>query len=1003
MGFGNSFSNPLLSFDKSRTKPVSAFMNNRSNISFVAHPVVNALLSNTLDAVFLLDRQLQVQSFNETANQNLQLLRGRSVSIGDLFANYAEKDQEERVRKELELALQGKEIRELKTLVSDSGVVYSTRYEYLPIREEDGQVSGVVVFYRDMTREVLAKEQAKASSSLIDLLFEQNTEGLCVLRPSRGEIKVNKEFLRIFGLEEQVLVSQIRAYFQQTEDLDWIGFSPFKECLDLAIGERKKIHFSVGNSKNRVQALVSKSQMFGPDGGVIILISVQDITDREEQATKEKEGEIQFQTIANHFPNGNITILDKDLNFLSFGGVEYETDLDNFSPQKGLPLRSQYGQNYGDFIEEQVLKAFEGNTEQFELTFVSKTYSIVVTPLTDSEGQICRVMKMAQNVTDEKNARLDAHYRREYLRQIIDVEPNFIYVINREGSVILANKAIASFFGLSVQDFLEQSQECFKTYKWRYEEILEMDEQVFKNLKTITVEEAFFHKETKKMHLFQVTRTPFFSQGNELSILCVGVDITDRVNAENELINQREYLRHILDTNPSLIFVKDNLGRYILVNKAFADFYQSTVEELIGKTDAELPLPSEQIHRFKVSDDAVLNSSDPIHSQEHTINPITGQEAYFVTTKKPLIDTEGNINILGVANNITEQKKHEQELRKSEYLLQQIFDKVADGLLLIESETLRILEANPKALEILGAGQKNEIVGQHIQVIRLVREPSARFWKNLFIQIQADNPVHEAEMLDLSDRPFWGSLATSSFEQESRGRILLRISDISAQKKTEEQIMQALHEKEILIQEIHHRVKNNMAVISSLLQLQTGYIKDPALIDVFRDSQSRIKSMALIHEKLYQSKTLAKVEMDSYIKELTRTLFFTYNSRRIDLKIQTQVDNVYLDINAAVPCGLIINEVISNACKHAFSGRDKGLIDIRFEKKGPQYVLEISDDGVGMPSNVDFSGFKSLGMNLVQALSSQLGAKLEIFTQGGVTIRLAFTEKVKPGRENIQP
>jgi two-component sensor histidine kinase len=194
-----------------------------------------------------------------------------------------------------------------------------------------------------------------------------------------------------------------------------------------------------------------------------------------------------------------------------------------------------------------------------------------------------------------------------------------------------------------------------------------------------------------------------------------------------------------------------------------------------------------------------------------------------------------------------------------------------------------------------------------------------------------------------------------------------------------------------------------MAVISSLLQLQTGYIKDPALIDVFRDSQSRIKSMALIHEKLYQSKTLAKVEMDSYIKELTRTLFFTYNSRRIDLKIQTQVDNVYLDINAAVPCGLIINEVISNACKHAFTGRDKGLIDIRFEKKGPQYVLEISDDGVGMPSNVDFSGFKSLGMNLVQALSSQLGAKLEIFTQGGVTIRLAFTEKVKPGRENIQP
>jgi PAS domain S-box-containing protein len=627
----------------------------------------------------------------------------------------------------------------------------------------------------------------------------------------------------------------------------------------------------------------------------------------------------------------------------------------------------------------------------------------VVAPLPDAAGEVTRVMKIAQNISDEKNAQLDAHYRREYLRQILDIDPNFIYVINKEDKVILANKSIAGFFDTTVAEFQENSENYFKTYKWRYEDVQEVNGQIFSSLKTITLEEAFFNKESKKMHLFQVTRTPFLSQGNELSILCVGVDITDRVNAENELITQREYLRHILDTDPSLIFVKDSKGRYILVNRAFSEFYQCKTEDLIGKTDAELPWSEEERIHFENSDQTVINSNEPINYEEFVINPITRIESHFVTTKKPLLDAEGNPNILGVVTDITEQKKQEQQLRRSEFLLQQIFNKVADALFIIDAETLRIQDCNHKALDLLKVSGKEIIVGEHIQKIQTVKEPGSRFWKNLFLNIQDDNPVVEAEMLNLINQNFWGSLAATSFTQEGKHLILLRISDITEQKKSEEHIIMALHEKEILIQEIHHRVKNNMAVISSLLQLQSGYIKDPVLIDVFRDSQSRIKSMALIHEKLYQSKTLAKVEMESYIKELTRTLFFTYNSRTIDLHISTTVENVFLDINSAVPCGLIINEVISNACKHAFVGKEKGLIEIRFEKKNEQYELEIKDDGIGMPPNTDLSNLKSLGMNLVHALSAQLGAQLEIRTQGGVCVKLAFVEKVKPSREQVRP
>lgn len=567
----------------------------------------------------------------------------------------------------------------------------------------------------------------------------------------------------------------------------------------------------------------------------------------------------------------------------------------------------------------------------------------------------------------------------------------------------MANKSISRFFGCSESEFLKKSKDLFKTYRWKYEEVEQLENQIFTNLKTVTSEEAIFHKDTKRMHLLQVTRTPFISADGESSILYVGVDITDRVNAENELITQREYLRHILDTDPSLIFVKDSKGKYLLVNKAFAEFYNSTVEKMIGITDTELPWSIEDRAQFEKSDAIVLETSEPITIQETTVNPITKKRAHFISTKKPLIDAEGNINILGVVTDITEQISHEEKLQKSEQMLQEIFNRVADALFILDTDSLHVVDCNNQAVHLFKISEKGQAFGKSLSQLIRLKDENPTFWKDFFYQLKYVNPTDEIELLDQLGGVLWGSLAATQFVQEGKNLILLRISNISVQKESEEQIIQALHEKEILIQEIHHRVKNNMAVISSLLQLQTGYIKDPNLIDVFKDSQSRIKSMALIHEKLYQSKTLAKVEMESYVKELARTLLYTYNSRKANIHIHTEVDNVFLDINSAVPCGLIINEIVSNACKHAFEGRDSGNIDIRFTKEGEQFRLELKDDGVGMPVNTDFFSFKSLGMNLIHALSSQLGAHLEVQVEKGVKFILIFSEKMKPNRDFVRP
>ncbi len=713
--------------------------------------------------------------------------------------------------------------------------------------------------------------------------------------------------------------------------------------------------------------------------------------------------DIRFRTLAGNFPQGHVSILDENLNLLFTGGEDFQTDKGSYQPKSGESILSYYGENYAAFLKENLEECFAGKSDNFELHFGENTYSFHLFPLPDEKGRIRRVMKIVQNISSEKAALLDAHHRREYLRQIIDVDPNIIYVKSRDGKVIVANKTIADFFGIPVKEFLQNSEEWFVRYKWNYEEVKKTDESVFESLQTRVSEEAFFHPKTGKMHLFQFTRTPFVSKGSELSILCVGVDITDRLNTENELLTQREYLRQILDTNPSLIFVKEPEGPYLMVNKAFAEHYHMSVEELTGKSDADLPLTETQLKQFAEEDRQIAETGTSINLEEESPNPHTGEPCHFVVTKKLLLDAEGNRNILGIVTDVTDLKIHQDKVQKSEFLLQQIFNKVADALLIIDFETLQIEDCNARTLQLFGAEDLASMQKRHLHSLRPIKEAAPRFWKNLIEESRNQMAVSESEMFDFKEGKFWGSLALTSFLQDERRLILLRISDISRQKESEEHIIQSLHEKEILIQEIHHRVKNNMAVISSLLQLQSGYIKDPGLVEVFRDSQSRIKSMALIHEKLYQSSTLARVEMESYIKELTRTLYYTYSGGKIHLELNTQAENVFLDINSAVPCGLIINEVFSNACKHAFKGRTHGKIDILFNREGEFYELEIRDDGVGIPLDADVSAFKSLGMNLVQALSSQLGASLEYLREPGFGVRLRFKEKLKPSREKVLP
>ncbi|MBN2389664.1 MAG: PAS domain S-box protein [Anaerolineae bacterium] len=213
--------------------------------------------------------------------------------------------------------------------------------------------------------------------------------------------------------------------------------------------------------------------------------------------------------------------------------------------------------------------------------------------------------------------------------------------------------------------------------------------------------------------------------------------------------------------------------------------------------------------------------------------------------------------------------------------------------------------------------------------------------------------------------------------------------EIAERAQVEAKIKASLKEKEILLQEIHHRVKNNLQVISSLLNLQSQGIQDEKILEIFQESQDRIRSMALIHERLYRSSDLARVDFAEYIRNLASSLVHSYRSRAVRLDLQAT--DIYLSIDDAVPCGLIVNELISNALKHAFVDGREGEICVMMQQLADQQVkLVVRDNGVGLPSDVDYMNTGSLGLQLVTMLVQQLGGTIEIRNNAGAEFEIMF-------------
>ncbi|MCF8366487.1 MAG: response regulator [Bacteroidales bacterium] len=251
---------------------------------------------------------------------------------------------------------------------------------------------------------------------------------------------------------------------------------------------------------------------------------------------------------------------------------------------------------------------------------------------------------------------------------------------------------------------------------------------------------------------------------------------------------------------------------------------------------------------------------------------------------------------------------------------------------------------------------------------------------NLGVNGYLIKPVEAKKLFALIDELAGNILLNKELEEKEQKR-----------KIAEDNLKRSLAEKEILLKEVHHRVKNNMQIISSILKMQERQIGDPRLKIVLEESQNRIRSMALIHENLYRNENLANIMFSNYVKSLAGNLARTFSDQQGNVSFEYDIDDVYLPLDIGIPCGLIINELISNSFKYAFTENKNGKISIRLKQLDEQsFNLEVSDNGVGMPVDLDLEKSNSLGMKIVSKLVMQIEGKMKYSYSNGAKFSIDF-------------
>jgi PAS domain S-box-containing protein len=447
-----------------------------------------------------------------------------------------------------------------------------------------------------------------------------------------------------------------------------------------------------------------------------------------------------------------------------------------------------------------------------------------------------------------------------------------------------------------------------------------------------------------------------------------------RIRAEDALKASEEFNRGLVENIPNLVVVYDHDRKIRYVNPAATTSLGYSVEEMVGTDIITYVNPPQHEEVAAATED--LFSSDMGKSLEIDLITKAGQHLMVISKGAPL-NFQNQPAVLILFADITDRKRTEEALIASETRYRRLFETAQDGILILDADTGQIVDVNPFLIDLLGFSHEL-FLGKKIWDIGIFKDIVAN--KDNFEELQRKEYIRYEDLpLETADgRNVAVEFVSNVYTVDNKKVIQCNIRDITKRKKLAELINVSLAEKETLLREIHHRVKNNLQIITSILNLQIRKLNDPATIETLKDSQSRVQSMALVHEHLYKSKDFSHIDLRNYINALGKGLFQSYEVANHGVRFDLNIRDIYVDINTAIPLGLISNELITNSLKYAFKEKKDGKISIIATEDPQALTFVVADNGVGMPEGITLENQASLGLRLVSSLTGQLHATVTI-------------------------
>ncbi|MCU7494653.1 MAG: PAS domain S-box protein [Ignavibacteria bacterium] len=603
-------------------------------------------------------------------------------------------------------------------------------------------------------------------------------------------------------------------------------------------------------------------------------------------------------------------------------------------------------------------------------------------------GRTKDLKTVEKNLQKEMQERILVEDQLKKLSVAVEQSPVSIVITDLDGNIEYVNPTFCVTTGYLMKEAIGQNPRILKSGKTPAETYRQLWDRL--NEGSTWTGELLNKKKNNELYWEYCVISPIKNtSGIITNYIAIKEDITESKNAEKVLKESEERFKLLYDKAPVGYLSLDIVGNIIDVNYTWLQKLGYLEDEVKGKWMGHF-LTGDMKKNFTSSYRNFILKGMP-KDREFDILAKDGKIITVQFSGKVAYDDTGNfIQTHCVFFDVTERRKMEKTIAESEERFRTIFENSPVGIRISVNGVTQI--TNRSFMKIFGYSNPEEPKGGSV-LDGVAPGDRAKVMNYLLKKVKGDQTEESFTYCgmrkDGSVFPVSASVAELLLPE---GRAIVGFfADITDQKQKENQIISSLKEKEVLLKEIHHRVKNNLQIISSLLNLQTNNITDPRLMEAFNVSRSRVKAMALIHERLYQSKDLSIVNFKEYISELVMYLQRTYTTDGKRITFNIAIDSIDLPIDTAIPCGLIVNELISNALKYAFHDVDSGVLTVSVKQNGDSSAcLEIADNGRGLPRGFEISKTNTLGLQLVHNLVDQIDGSLEISNKDGVKFKIKF-------------